>query len=225
MPLFEPSECPPPSPFCCRKDARASASRPPSGRTVTLQKLSRRRFFCFRSPAVHSSSETGKQTGGSSNEITSRSTARHERRSSEGRRAEEAWYDAARLYRPRAGHRVAAEPFVADSGRSHAGELGDGVPEIDELPADAAAGIASDGYDIVAISALTARILEAYEIADQLREAGVTVVMGGLHVTAASGGSPCSRGRRRRGRSRAASAGVALRLRKRRHAFPVFVHG
>ena len=56
--------------------------------------------------------------------------------------------------------------------------------EIDELPADAAAGIASDGYDIVAISALTARILEAYEIADQLREAGVTVVMGGLHVTA-----------------------------------------
>ena len=56
--------------------------------------------------------------------------------------------------------------------------------EIDELTDGAAARIAGAGYDIVAISALSARILEAYEIADQLREAGVTVVLGGLHVSA-----------------------------------------
>ena len=56
--------------------------------------------------------------------------------------------------------------------------------EIDELTDGAASQIASAGYDIVAISALTARILDAYEIADQLREAGITVVLGGFHVTA-----------------------------------------
>ena len=56
--------------------------------------------------------------------------------------------------------------------------------EIDELTDDAADQIASAGYDVVAISALTARVLDAYEIADQLREAGVTVVLGGLHVSA-----------------------------------------
>ncbi len=56
--------------------------------------------------------------------------------------------------------------------------------EIDELTDGAAAQIASAGYDIVAISAFTARILDAYEIADQLRDAGVTVVLGSLHVTA-----------------------------------------
>ena len=50
--------------------------------------------------------------------------------------------------------------------------------EIDELTDGAASQIASAGYDIVAISALTARILDAYEIADQLREAGITVVLG-----------------------------------------------
>ena len=56
--------------------------------------------------------------------------------------------------------------------------------EIDGLTDGAAAQIVGAGYDIVAISALTARILDAYEIADQLRDAGVTVVLGGLHVTA-----------------------------------------
>ena len=56
--------------------------------------------------------------------------------------------------------------------------------EIDEIPEDAASQIARAGYDIVAISALSARVLEAYEIADQLRDAGVTVVLGGLHVSA-----------------------------------------
>lgn len=38
--------------------------------------------------------------------------------------------------------------------------------------------------DLVAISSLSAQIEEAYGLADRYREAGVTVVMGGLHVTA-----------------------------------------
>jgi radical SAM superfamily enzyme YgiQ (UPF0313 family) len=37
--------------------------------------------------------------------------------------------------------------------------------------------------DVVAISALTAQSLEAYKIADKLREAGVVVVIGGLHAS------------------------------------------
>lgn len=43
--------------------------------------------------------------------------------------------------------------------------------------------IEQQGFDVVAISALTARILEAYKLADQLRGQGMTVVLGGLHVT------------------------------------------
>jgi radical SAM superfamily enzyme YgiQ (UPF0313 family) len=39
-------------------------------------------------------------------------------------------------------------------------------------------------YDLVAISTLTARVLDAYAVADQLRAAGITVVIGGLHVSA-----------------------------------------
>jgi radical SAM superfamily enzyme YgiQ (UPF0313 family) len=52
------------------------------------------------------------------------------------------------------------------------------VPEpatLAELPGD---------YDAVAISSFTAQIKEAYELADRYRAAGVTVLMGGLHVTA-----------------------------------------
>ena len=56
--------------------------------------------------------------------------------------------------------------------------------EIDEVSENAAAHIASGGYDIVAISSLTARILEAYKISDYLRALGTTVVLGGLHVSA-----------------------------------------
>ena len=40
------------------------------------------------------------------------------------------------------------------------------------------------GFDVVAISSLSATILEAYDLADRYREAGVTVLLGGLHVTA-----------------------------------------
>jgi radical SAM superfamily enzyme YgiQ (UPF0313 family) len=41
-----------------------------------------------------------------------------------------------------------------------------------------------EGLDLVAISSLSAQISEAYELADRFREAGVAVVIGGLHVTA-----------------------------------------
>lgn len=39
-------------------------------------------------------------------------------------------------------------------------------------------------FDAVAISSFTAQINEAYKVADRYREAGVKVLMGGLHVTA-----------------------------------------
>lgn len=38
--------------------------------------------------------------------------------------------------------------------------------------------------DVVAISSFSAQIREAYALADRYREAGVTVILGGLHVTA-----------------------------------------
>ena len=38
--------------------------------------------------------------------------------------------------------------------------------------------------DLVAISALTASIDEAYDLCDRLRECGITTVLGGLHATA-----------------------------------------
>jgi len=44
--------------------------------------------------------------------------------------------------------------------------------------------IVLDKPDVVAISALTASILEAYALADALRKNGIRVILGGLHVTA-----------------------------------------
>jgi len=44
--------------------------------------------------------------------------------------------------------------------------------------------IVADRPTLVAISALTASILEAYTLADRLRAEGIPVVLGGLHVTA-----------------------------------------
>lgn len=46
------------------------------------------------------------------------------------------------------------------------------------------AQIVSEGFSIVAISALSARVLEAYCLADALRREAVTVILGGLHVSA-----------------------------------------
>lgn len=56
--------------------------------------------------------------------------------------------------------------------------------EMDEMEDGEPARIADAGYDIVAISCLSARVLEAYTLADALRAKGVTVVIGGLHVSA-----------------------------------------
>jgi radical SAM superfamily enzyme YgiQ (UPF0313 family) len=41
-----------------------------------------------------------------------------------------------------------------------------------------------EGFELIAISSLSAQIGEAYELADRYRALGVQVVMGGLHVTA-----------------------------------------
>jgi radical SAM superfamily enzyme YgiQ (UPF0313 family) len=52
------------------------------------------------------------------------------------------------------------------------------VPDVDaviDLPG---------GYDVVAISSYSAQIKDAYRLADRYREAGVLVILGGLHVTA-----------------------------------------
>ncbi len=56
--------------------------------------------------------------------------------------------------------------------------------EIDELSVDAVDQIVRGDYDLVAISSLTARVLDAYRIADGLRETRTTVVIGGLHASA-----------------------------------------
>lgn len=44
--------------------------------------------------------------------------------------------------------------------------------------------IIREAPDLVAISALTASVLEAYRLSDELRRAGVRTVLGGLHATA-----------------------------------------
>ncbi len=55
--------------------------------------------------------------------------------------------------------------------------------EVDELEG-AAEGLLEEGFDLIAISSLTARILDAYVLADRLRSAGTVVVLGGLHASA-----------------------------------------
>jgi len=50
----------------------------------------------------------------------------------------------------------------------------DQISEVTELP----------GFDLVAISTLTAKAYEAYEVAEAYRRAGSLVVIGGLHATA-----------------------------------------
>jgi radical SAM superfamily enzyme YgiQ (UPF0313 family) len=49
------------------------------------------------------------------------------------------------------------------------------IRELERLP---------DGFDLVAISSLSAQVNEAYDLAGRCRTLGVPVVMGGLHVTA-----------------------------------------
>lgn len=57
--------------------------------------------------------------------------------------------------------------------------------ECDQQPPDTIVEeIVKDGFQVVAISSLTARILDAYGIADGLRRSGVQVILGGLHASA-----------------------------------------
>lgn len=52
--------------------------------------------------------------------------------------------------------------------------------EYDELPVDAAQQIANEGFTVVALSSLTARIEEAYRLCGELRKCGVHVISRGL---------------------------------------------
>ncbi len=53
-----------------------------------------------------------------------------------------------------------------------------------EVPDPCSLAELPDGLDLVAISSYSAQILEAYELADRYRAAGIPVVMGGPHVSA-----------------------------------------
>src|SRR5690606_23935596 len=55
---------------------------------------------------------------------------------------------------------------------------------IQRVDDEAVERILADQPDLVAISALTASVLEAYRLADRLKAAGVRTVIGGLHATA-----------------------------------------
>lgn len=52
--------------------------------------------------------------------------------------------------------------------------------EVDDLERDRVPDL---GFDLVAISTMTAQAFDAYKLADQFRDAGITVVIGGLHAT------------------------------------------
>ena len=56
--------------------------------------------------------------------------------------------------------------------------------EYDDLPIDSADRIYQQGFGVVAISSLTARINEAYALSHELRARGMIVIIGGLHVSA-----------------------------------------
>lgn len=56
--------------------------------------------------------------------------------------------------------------------------------EVEALDARQLAQLESGAYSLIAISALSPRILETYALADRLRAAGQKVVLGGLHVSA-----------------------------------------
>ena len=57
--------------------------------------------------------------------------------------------------------------------------------EYHEIQEYAENGALPDGFDLVAITSLSAQVFEAYKVAAHFRALGVPVVMGGLHVTAA----------------------------------------
>jgi radical SAM superfamily enzyme YgiQ (UPF0313 family) len=55
--------------------------------------------------------------------------------------------------------------------------------EISDLKASRSTEETLDDFDLIAISSYSAQIKEAYQLADIIRDKGVPVVMGGLHVT------------------------------------------
>ena len=55
--------------------------------------------------------------------------------------------------------------------------------EVDDFDDETRARVLARAFDLVAISSLTARVLDAYDLADSLRAAGAKVVIGGLHVS------------------------------------------
>jgi radical SAM superfamily enzyme YgiQ (UPF0313 family) len=55
--------------------------------------------------------------------------------------------------------------------------------EIDELDLEHTNAIVNKSFDLIGISAFTARILDAYRLADELRKCGQRVVLGGTHVS------------------------------------------
>lgn len=55
--------------------------------------------------------------------------------------------------------------------------------EIDALNDETMGSACSQAHNLVAISCLTARIYDAYRLADQLRQQGKTVIIGGLHAS------------------------------------------
>ena len=56
--------------------------------------------------------------------------------------------------------------------------------ELDTYTEDDISELLNEKPDIIALSSLTARIYETYELSARFRENGITVVMGGLHVSA-----------------------------------------
>ena len=56
------------------------------------------------------------------------------------------------------------------------------VDYVEVADLDALDGLPGD-FDVVAISSFTAMIKDAYQLADRFRAEGVTVILGGLHVT------------------------------------------
>jgi radical SAM superfamily enzyme YgiQ (UPF0313 family) len=56
--------------------------------------------------------------------------------------------------------------------------------ELDEISETAITDILNEKPDLIAFSSLTARINETYDLADKFRQAGIKVVIGGLHVSA-----------------------------------------
>ena len=118
--------------------------------------------------------------------------------------------DAARVRRAQQGDRLAAEPRAAVPGRRHAAP---GTSCATSRPRPTARSRPRSTRATSSRSARSAQVFEAYAIADRLRAAGVSVAMGGLHVTRAAGRSGAARRLRHHRRRRERLAGSRLQCR------------